>query len=198
MNKVKFTLLTVFLLVGGLASAQSSGEPSDGPQAGGHEIQVWTGGGHSVAGGTKNTSAWNLGVRYGWVLTNPHLPGLLKGRFEYAVDAVPAFVVFQPGNTVYGAGLNPLNLKWNFAGSHRVVPFAELSGGVLFTNHEVPAGSSNVNFTPGAAFGAHFLRGKWNWSAEVRYLHISNAGLTVSNPGINTVQIRVGLGRFKR
>ncbi len=191
------TLLFAFLLAGCFVSGAAWAQ-SDGPQAGGHEIQVWSGGGHSVSGGTRNTSAWNLGMRYGWVLTNPHLPGFLKGRFEYAVDAVPAFVVFQPGNTVYGAGLNPLNLKWNFASGGRVVPYAELSGGVLFTKHEVPAGSSKVNFTPGAALGAHFLRGKWNWSAEVRYLHISNAGLTVPNPGINTIQIRVGLGRFKR
>ena len=171
---------------------------SDGPQAGGHELQVWAGGGHSVAGGTQDTSAMNLGLRYGWILTDPFLPGPLRGRFEYAVDAVPAFVIFQPRNTVYGAGLNPLNLKWNFSSFQRVVPYFELSGGVLFTNHETPVGTSKVNFTPGAAMGAHFLRGSWNWSAEVRYLHISNAGLTTPNPGINTVQIRVGLGRFKK
>ncbi len=179
------------------ARAQSV-EPEEGPQTGGHEVQVWAGGGHSVAGGTQNTSVMNLGLRYGWVLTNPFLPGPLKGRFEYAVDAVPAFVVFQPGNTVYGAGVNPLNLKWNFSSFGRVVPYLELSGGVLFTNHDTPAGTSQINFTPGAGFGAHFLRGTWNWSAEVRYLHISNAGLTTPNPGINTVQIRVGLGRFKK
>ena len=196
--KKMFTMCVVASLLTLSAWAQSTSEPSDGPTAGGHEIQVWTGGGHSVAGGTRDTSLWNLGVRYGWVLTDPHLPGFLKGRFEYAVDAVPAFVVFQPGNTAYGAGLNPLNLKWNFASARRVVPYLELSGGVLFTSHEAPAGTSKVNFTSGAALGAHVLRGKWNWSAEVRYLHISNAGLTKPNPGINTVQIRVGLGRFKR
>jgi lipid A 3-O-deacylase len=171
---------------------------STGPEAGGHEVQVWTGGGSSVPGGTKDTSVWNLGLRYGWVLTNPHLPGPLQGRFEYAVDAVPAFVVFQPGNTAYGAGVNPVNFKWNFSSFRRIVPYLELSGGTLFTNHEVPNFTSKINFTSGAAFGAHVLRANWNWSAEVRYLHISNAGLTTPNPGINTVQIRLGLGRFKK
>jgi hypothetical protein len=182
----------------GVPSWGQNANASEGPQAGGHEVQVWAGGGHSVAGGTQDTSAMNLGLRYGWVLTDPCLPGPLRGRFEYAVDAIPAFVIFQRRNTVYGAGLNPLNLKWNFSSFQRVVPYFELSGGVLFTNHETPAGTSKVNFTPGAALGAHFLRGSWNWSAEVRYLHISNAGLTTPNPGINTVQIRVGLGRFKK
>jgi len=194
------TLFLLWMLAcgSGVPSWGQGSNAVDGPQAGGHELQVWAGGGHSVAGGTQDTSAMNLGLRYGWILTDPFLPGPLRGRFEYAVDAVPAFVIFQPRNTVYGAGLNPLNLKWNFSSFQRVVPYFELSGGVLFTNHETPVGTSKVNFTPGAAMGAHFLRGSWNWSAEVRYLHISNAGLTTPNPGINTVQIRVGLGRFKK
>jgi hypothetical protein len=165
------------------------------PEEGGREIQVWTAGGHSVPGGTKDTSVWNLGIRYGWILTAPHGPGFWSGRFEYAVDVVPAVVVFQPTKTVYGAGLNPLGLKWIFATRGEVEPYLELGGGTLFTSHEVPAGTSSVNFTSGAAFGMHFL-GKHSWTAEVRYQHISNAGLTVPNPGINTVQVRVGFGKF--
>jgi len=41
----------------------------------------------------------------------------------------------------------------------------------------------------------HFL-GERAWSVEVRYLHISNAGLSTPNPGINTLQVRVGIGKF--
>ena len=163
---------------------------------GGHEIQLWTGGGHSVAGGTSDTSVWNLGLRYGWILTRPHGPGFLKGRFEYALDAVPAFVVFQPANTAYGAGFNPLNLKWNFATRGRIVPYFELSGGTLFTNHDVPTGANSVNFTSAAALGTHFLGDSRNWSVELRYMHISNAGLADRNSGINTVQVRLGIGKF--
>ena len=75
--------------------AASPAVAQDRPEEGGHELEVWTGGGHSVPGGTKDTSVWNAGVRYGWILTAPHGPGFLNGRFELAVDAVPAFVVFQ-------------------------------------------------------------------------------------------------------
>ena len=178
-----------------LLLAVTSAAAQDRPEEGGHEIQVWTGGGRSVPGGTKDTSVWNLGVRYGWILTAPHGPGFLSGRFEYAVDAVPAFVVFQPRNTAYGAGVSPLGLKWIFATRGDVAPYLELGGGTLFTSHEVPAGTSTVNFTPSAACGMHFL-GKLAWTAEVRYLHISNAGLTTPNPGINTVLVRIGVGKF--
>jgi lipid A 3-O-deacylase len=167
----------------------------DRPEEGGHELQVWTGGGRSVPGGTKDTSVWNAGVRYGWILTAPHGPGFLSGRFEYAVDAVPAFVVFQPANTAYGAGVNPLGLKWIFATRSNVAPYLELNGGTLFTNHEVPTGTSTVNFTSSAALGIHVLN-EHAWTVEVRYMHISNAGLTRPNPGINTVQVRFGFGKF--
>jgi Lipid A 3-O-deacylase (PagL) len=180
--------LTIFAVIS-MASAQ------DRPEEGGHELQLWTGGGHSVSGGAQDTNVWNAGLRYGWILTAPHGPGFLNGRFEYAVDAVPAFLVFQRANTAYGAGVNPVVFKWIFAARGRVTPYLELSGGTLFTTHEVPSGTSSVNFTPGAAFGLHFL-GERAWSVDVRYLHISNAGLSVPNPGLNTVQVRLGFGKF--
>jgi hypothetical protein len=87
-------------------------------------------------------------------------------------------------------------MKWNFATRGHVVPYFELSGGTLFTNHDVPTGTSSVNFTSGVALGTHFLRDSRNWSVELRYMHISNAGLSSSNRGINTLQLRVGLGKI--
>ena len=187
---MKKLLAAVMLLSAITAGAQIK------PEDGGHEIQLWTGGGYSVPGGTSNTGVWNVGLRYGWILTRPHGPGFLNGRFEYAVDAVPVFIVFQPANTAYGAGFNPLNLKWNFATRGPVAPYFELSGGTLFTNHDVPTGTNSVNFTPAVALGTHFLGESRNWTVEVRYLHISNAGLASPNPGINTVQVRLGIGKF--
>jgi hypothetical protein len=169
-----------------------------GPEQDATEIQLWTSGGHSVAGGRGNAGIWNAGLRYGWILTKPVGSGFLKGRFEYAIDAVPVFLIFQPANTAYGAGLNPVNLKWNFAMRGHLVPYLELSGGTLFTTHEVPPGTSTVNFTSSAAFGAHLLGEGHALTIEARYLHISNAGLTALNPGVNTVEVRLGVGRFKK
>jgi len=166
------------------------------PEQGGNEIQIWAGGGHSVPGGTKNTGAFNAGLRYGWILTGPHLPGFLRGRFEYALDAVPVFVVFQPANTAFGMGFDPLVLKWNFQRHGRISPFLELTGGALFTNHDIPTGTNTVNFMDQAALGMHILGEKHNVSVELRYMHISNAGLATPNPGINTVQVRLGIGKF--
>jgi hypothetical protein len=185
-------LAAVLLLCAGTALAQV------GPQEGGSEIQVWTGGGHSVSGGRGNTGIFNAGLRYGWVLLDSHGPGFLRGRFEYAIDAVPIYLLFQPTNTAYGVGLNPLNLKWNFERRGRVVPYTELSGGVLFTTHDVPANTSRTNFTPSAAFGFHCLGDRFAWTLEGRYLHISDAGLSRLNPGVNTFEVRVGVGKFRK
>jgi len=168
------------------------------PEQGGNEVQIWAGGGDSVPGGTKNTSAFNMGLRYGWIITGPHLPGFLRGRFEYAVDAVPIFLVFQPTNTAYGAGFDPLGLKWNFERHGRISPYLELTGGTLFTNRNVPTGTNRVNFMDQAALGMHLLGARRNVAVELRYMHISNAGLATPNPGVNTVQVRVGFGRFSR
>ena len=179
-----------------LAAGLGLGQAAPGPEEGGHEVQVWAGSGHSVPGGTARTGIFDLGLRYGWVITGPHLPGILRGRFEYAVDAVPAYLIFQPANTAYGVGFNPLGLKWNFERRGRLSPYVELGGGVVFSNHNVPTYTNKVNFTPSAALGTHILGGKYNWSLELRYLHISNAGLARPNPGLNTVQVRVGVGRF--
>ena len=166
------------------------------PEKGGHEVQIWAGGGHSVSGGRGNTGVFNAGLRYGWILTGPHLPGFLRGRFEYAVDAVPVFLAFQPTNTAYGVGFDPLGLKWNFQRHGRISPYLELTGGALFTNHDVPTGTNTVNFMDQAALGMHILGAKHNVSLELRYMHISNAGLATPNPGVNTVQVRLGIGRF--
>jgi len=187
-----FLILSFLILMTGLGFSQTDA----GPQEGGHEVQVWAGGGYSVPGGTSQTGVFDAGLRYGYVITGPHWPGILRGRFEYAVDVVPVYEIFQPANTAYGWGFNPLGLKWNFERRGRFSPYFELSGGTVFSRKDIPTYTNTANFTPSAAMGMHVLGAKYNWSVEARYLHISNAGLGDFNPGLNTVEVRVGVGRF--
>jgi hypothetical protein len=169
-----------------------------GPEEGGHEWQVWTSGGHGTNGRQSGDSVASVGLRYGLVLTAPHGPGFLRGRLEYAVEAVPLFLVFQKTNTAYGAGVNPFAFKWALDTRAKVVPYLELGGGTLFTNRQVPEGSSRINFTSSGALGLHFLGSRHNITAELRFMHISNAGLATPNPGINTIQFRLGFGAFSK
>jgi len=200
MKRTSRSLVFCFLILSLVVIAVETGfgQADPGPEEGGHEVQIWAGEGHSVPGGTSNTGIFDVGLRCGWVITGEHLPGFLRGRFEYTVEAVPAYLIFQPANTAYAVGFNPLGLKWNFERRGRFSPYLELSGGTLFSDHNVPTYTNTVNFTSAAALGTHVLGAKYNWSVELRYLHISNAGLANPNPGLNTVQVRVGVGRFWR
>jgi len=194
-------LLRCAALVCGLCASTALGRAQSldpqGPEQGGTELQVWSGAGHSVKGGTNKIAVWNAGIRYGWVFTRPHGPGILRGQFEYAIDWVPLNLIFQPHSVAYGAGFNPFALKWLSVPRHGVTPYIDLGGGVLYTSREVPAGISNINFASGSGVGVNIGRGKAHWSLELRWMHISDAGLTEVNPGINTVQVRAGLGWFR-
>jgi len=184
-------LLLLLLFYAPCATAQAA------PVQGDHELQLWTGGGPGVNGGVGGISTWNVGLRYGWILTGLHGPGILRGQFEYAVDVVPVFWVFEPKGTAYGFVLDPFALKWDFRERRQLIPYFEISGGPLFTSRDVPPGISRVNFASGAAVGLYFPAGKFRWSAELRYTHISDAGLTNPNPGVNTIQVRLGFGVFR-
>jgi Lipid A 3-O-deacylase (PagL) len=165
----------------------------------GHEWEIWTGAGGDPIGTPKITlgnGLWTAGARYGWILTDAHGPGVLRGRFEYAVDAVPVLVVFQPGGAAYGIGVNPWIMKWNFVARGRVSPYIEIGGGLVFTTRQVPLGANKFNFSPTGAIGVNLLRGKYHWSVEFRYLHISDAQITAFNPGTDTFGFRVGFGKF--
>lgn len=167
------------------------------PENSSREWQIWTGGGHGINGSQQGDGLWNLGLRYGMILTSPHLPGILRGQLEYAVDVVPVWVIAQKTNTAYGASVDPFAFKWILDTPKKVKPFFQIEGGALFTNTKVPEGTSQINFTTSGGIGAHFLGKKHNFSAEVRFQHISNAGMTNPNPGINTMQVRIGFGSFR-
>ncbi len=184
----------LLLLVCGLAEAQDA-KPLD------HEpwdFGVWAGGGFNVPGGTKDTQTLNAGVRLGKVLTDESGPGFLRGVFEWSADLLPVYFLFQPAKNAYAEGFNPVNLKWNFTAKDRAVPYLELGGGVLFSSTDVPANTSRVNFVTHGALGLQiFSRDRRAVSMAARFEHISNAGLTVPNPGINSVQFSLGYNWFK-
>jgi hypothetical protein len=197
-------LIGVLLLFCGLASAQQTPPGLDDsccwPLSGlPWDLGVWAGGGFSVPGGTKDTHTVNAGLRLGKVLTDDHFGSFLRGNFEWAADLIPVYYLWQPAPAInaYGAAFNPLNLKWNFIRSARAIPYLELGGGVLFSSHAVPLNASHVNFLTHAALGLHIFRTEvCAITTAIRYEHISNAGLTTPNPGINTLQFTIGLNSF--
>lgn len=190
-------ILITLLLAGGFSAAQQQSKPLDGQP---WDYGFWAGGGVSVPGGTKDTQAINAGVRLGKVLTDDLGGSFVRGNFEWSADLMPIYYVGQPApaKNAFGEAFNPVNLKWNFTNSPQVIPFAELGGGVLFTNHPVPLDSSRTNFLTHATFGLQFFSShRRALTVNVLYQHISNAGLAVPNPGINTIQFQLGMNWFR-
>src|SRR5689334_10947167 len=116
------TIAASFLICACLAASAQ-----ERPAAGNNELAVFLSGGHGTTGTTSGTGILSFGFRYGWVLTQAHGPGPLRGRFEYAGDAVPATLVFQRNNT-FGTGIDPVVLKWNFERRGHWAPYMEIDG----------------------------------------------------------------------
>ena len=123
----------------------------------------------------------------GRVMTNRVGHGPLAGHFEFLVEITPLIIVHQPANT-FGVTASPLHMRWNFGPvpNHRLRPFAEASGGIIYTGQPVPVRTTSFNFIDQAGFGLRFETGaKRAWLAGYRFQHISNAGRVKPNPGAN-------------
>jgi lipid A 3-O-deacylase len=158
------------------------------------------GGGGTGLGHSDGTQFGYAGGRAGIVLTGEHLPGLLRGNFEWDVDVLPMYVVFPPNGGVYGGSIRPAIWKWNFTSGSKIAPYFAAEGGVVFSRANVPPGdTSQINFTPGAAFGANFfLKRRRALFVEGNVGHLSSASLGNHNPGYNiTFLFTVGYSWFK-
>jgi len=175
-----------------------------------------------------------------------HLPGVLRGKGEWVVEVMPLWVASYPRQTIgmrlvdqsgrvvpvllyptsipeksfFGSSITPWLMRWNFnkQDSPKVIPWVQIGGGLLWTDHKfpivgiagngllavsvasIPRGESSViNFTPQVDAGVDiFRRRNRSVNAAVKAVHISNASLGDSNPGLNvTVQFSVGYSWWK-
>lgn len=171
----------------------------------------------------------SLGVEAGKVLTPVLHAGIFSGQFEYAVNLMPFWQAYTPaphqalyscngqpcelpvgGGTYTGASLTPVIFRWNFAtGSHRLQPWLQAAGGLIYTTHKfppdvlvphgTPGGTSVFNFSPQGGGGLHFFtRDGRSIDLGVNGVHISSASLGDRNPGVNaSIQVQVGYTFWK-
>lgn len=125
------------------------------------EYGVFFAGGVGV-GDRADFSFANAGVRVGKVMTRPLLPGVLRGRFEYAAELMPYWQSFTPAANVHnahvelpgggsvflpepynggvfsGVSITPIVLRWDLTPGRRVAPFLQGAGGLIWTDHKYP------------------------------------------------------------
>jgi hypothetical protein len=163
------------------------------------ELGFVAGGGTGL--GKSDTTQFAFGgARGGLILTGNHLPGILRGNFEWAVEVLPLYAVLPPSSGVYGASVRPAIWQWNFTSWKKYAPYVAIVGGTVFTTSNVPPGdTSTINFTEGLAFGTYmFVKPRSAFSFEATFGHLSNASIGAHNPGYNaTFLFTVGYSWFK-
>lgn len=143
----------------------------------------------------RNISNSALVFHVARVLTHEHGSGWTRGTFEWDFNVIPVEIFWVLGSH-YAGGFEAFGPRWNFTGNrHSVVPFAGLSGGMLFSPQNFPPGNTyQTNFTIAIDAGAHiFVLGRRSVDVTGRVYHLSNAFLGPLNPGI-PVGLQFALG----
>jgi len=95
-------------------------------------------------------------------------------------------------------GGGSIGLSWHFwrgeiAGRDATV-FVDAGVGLLWTGSDLPPQGARLNFTPRAGVGATLaLDPTTRLVAALRWFHISNAQTASENPGIDALQVSVGV-----
>jgi len=191
-------LLILMALPISRALAGETPATSSYPTKGTNEFGLWVGGApdsSKLIGTIEDRQLLLVGLRYGRVL------GAWESvTLEYTLDLFPAAVVFEPSevrrgrSTIYGAGVSPLGFKLNFAPQSWIQPFVATSVGFLYFQDDIPVpDSSRFNFTPEFGVGVQFFLAP-NRAITVGYRlhHMSNAGTSRNNPGMDSHVIYAG------
>jgi lipid A 3-O-deacylase PagL len=189
----------IVAIVFGCAVVRASAQPARADATPFHsEWAVISGSGSSV--GSERRAGREqafYSIEWGRVVTGQHGPGALRGRLEMAIEITPVFLAFQSDRAA-GAGVSPLMFRWNLQERGRVAPFLEIAGGIVATNHDLPEGTTRMNFASHAGVGTRVrLAGRWSVMGGYRFQHLSNGSTAPSNPGINSNIGYVGLA-FRR
>ena len=117
--------------------------------------------------------------------------------------------LFPTGGTYTGLSITPIILRWNLRPTRRLAPWIQGAGGLIWTDHKFPPngpyprpnhlGTSVFNYTPQFGLGVHyFVKPRQSISIAANAVHISNASMGDSNPGVNaSVQISLGYTWWK-
>ncbi|MCA1585955.1 MAG: acyloxyacyl hydrolase [Acidobacteria bacterium] len=160
-------------------------------------VAAVTGWGVPVFGyGVRNSFSFPA-VSWSRVLTGSRGRSWWRGQFEWGVELVPFFAQYNP-RSAYGLGVSPLVWRWNLEPGRRLSPFAELGGGVLWTNVDVPSNTTRANYTAHVTLAARLLGDKRRGAiVGYRFEHISNGNRVDPNPSVNAHAIVVGWSLFR-
>lgn len=139
-------------------------------------------------------------LRLGWMLTEPGRGhSILRGCHELLLEFTHAVIFSGGGHYMYG--ITPLG-RYNFVQPNaKWVPYFQGGVGIIYTDAYKDK-SQNVigqafGFTPQFGVGLQYFAGKaWSIDLEGKLEHISNAGMSSRNEGVNGGGIFLGVTCF--
>jgi hypothetical protein len=217
---LKASISAVLILVGLLFAASSARcqiAERDLPKNEFGLYAGWSPDSPHVIGTTSHRQIGDLGLRYGRMLIDRESISL-----EYIADVVPFEMVLQPKITneifttpppmttfveghreyVYGGGVNPIGFKLNFFRQHRLQFFVASEAGFVASTRRVPIdvpGGTQFNFTFDFQGGIQRVNSDRSraWMLGYKLQHISNAGRSALNPGVDGNVFFVGYSFFR-
>ena len=176
------------------------------PYGGQHEVGVWSGySGFSgpIWGYSRDVHYSPTDLRYSFLIT----PDAHHLAIRYAPEITLVAVLCETQKTEvnplapvcrFGSGLSPEAFQFVFRPLSRVQPFVSNAGGLLYFNDRVlsPQGSQfmyTIDFGGGVNL---FASRSSTITLGYRYQHLSNANISIHNPGTDADTFYVGYSHF--
>lgn len=165
------------------------------PGARSFSLLAGAGAGFAAFGSRQAHDLALLSLSYGHMLGRVRGEGRwFRGNWEGRLELFGG-AQFSP-ESEWVIGLTP-HLRYNFATGTRWIPFLDGGAGVTATSIGPPDLSSTFEFNLQAGSGVHwFVKDDLALTVEARYLHMSCAGISHPNLGVNTLLGMVGLTWF--
>jgi len=196
-KKTLLTLISIFLLLVFIASPvwseSDATSPTEKPHKWLKEIGFLTG--YGTASLEKKSADYEvipILPRFGFDI-NP-LKGNLGGDLELIAEPIMNVVISPDANAEFGASFL---LKYSGHITSRIAPYIEGGIGMVNTTQHTHEQGTQFNFLPQVGAGLQFfLNNNLALTGGYRYRHMSNAGLSDDNSGINHHFILVGVSYF--
>lgn len=158
-------------------------------------MTMGAGPGTAILGSTSTHDLALAAIRYGRTISDTYAKDTYReGHWDFAAELFGG-AQFSP-RIRYIAGLLPM-FRYDFTEWEPVVAFFDLGAGVALTDIEGPDLSGIFQFNEQVGVGVHYLFAERTAiTVQYRFMHISNAGISFPNRGVNVNIFSVGITRF--
>jgi len=196
-RKISTVLIVIYMLlifaVSPVWSESKSTPPAETPHKWLKEIGFLTG--YGTASLEKKSADYDvipILPRFGFDI-NP-LKGNIGGDLELIAEPIMNIVISPDANAEFGASCL---LKYSAHITARIAPYIEGGIGMVYTTQHTHEQGTQFNFLPQVGGGLQFFLNKnIALTGGYRYRHLSNAGMSDDNSGINHHFVLVGMSYF--